>query len=246
MQCVLRHRRLLPRNVYVSEDLPEEWIDCRKMLRPIYNAAKRNDQLKHKTHLSQDKLIINGKSFTVAPVNNVTEANDILDLPLTCQRVSPDKDIVLFMGAYSPYSNLYHSEFTIDNTRYTSVEQYIQSEKASLFDDDVTKSRIMKEVNPYKTKKYGSKVRNFVPECWRQVDKQVAFKAVCAKFQQNVTLRNLLIASGNAEIAESTPDEYWGTGVHIHNRNALDKRFWKNNGGVMCELLSKVHSELIM
>ena len=65
---VLVNRKLLPRGVFVLEDLPKTWVDRRKVLKPIFNAAKRNDKLKLKTFLSKDRLIINGKPITVAPV----------------------------------------------------------------------------------------------------------------------------------------------------------------------------------
>ena len=40
VQCVLKHRKLLPKDIYVNEDLPEEWVDRRRILKPIFSAAK--------------------------------------------------------------------------------------------------------------------------------------------------------------------------------------------------------------
>ena len=70
VQCILKNRKLLPKGIFVTEDLPEEWIDCRKILKPISNAAKWVERLKSSTKLVKDRLIIDDYSFTVAPENN--------------------------------------------------------------------------------------------------------------------------------------------------------------------------------
>ena len=44
VQCILRNRKQLPKNIYVSKDLPEEWIDRRRVLKPIFNAARKSEK----------------------------------------------------------------------------------------------------------------------------------------------------------------------------------------------------------
>ena len=68
VQCILKIRKLLPKDVFVSEDLPEGWIDRRRVLKPIFNAARRVDNLKERTLLNKDKLIIDGKTYTAKNV----------------------------------------------------------------------------------------------------------------------------------------------------------------------------------
>ena len=244
VQCVLRNRKKLPRGVFVNEDLPEEWVDRRKILKPIFNAAKKVDKLRSGMKLVKDRLTIDGRTYTVAPVNNVYDVNAIIDLPATCQRFDDQTGTLLFFGSHSPYSNLYPCSFVLDNVKYNSVEQYLQSEKAKLFDDDVVAAKIMKEPNPYKIKKLGSKIKKFNVQKWKSVKKQVAYKAVLAKFGQNKTLHDILLANDH-QIAESSENTFWGTGVHLHDRTALDKRAWKTtDGGVMCQLFARVCQEL--
>ena len=166
VQCILKHRKLLPKGVFVAEDLPEEWMDRRKVLKPIFNAAKRMESLKKKTKLVRDKLVIDGKIYSAAPVNNISEVSSALDLPATCQR--SNSDTILFLGSHFPFSNLYGCTFSVNNIKYNSVEQYIQSQKASLFEDDAAQARIHAESNPYKIKKLGSRIKNFSQERWRR------------------------------------------------------------------------------
>ena len=244
VQCILRNCKKLPRGIFVTEDLPEEWMDRRKILKPIYNTVKRIASLKAKTHLTKDKLIIDGRTFTTSPTNNnVNEANLLLDLNATCQH--SDADNILFLGSHSIYSNMFSADFTLNNVKYSSVEQYIQSEKAVMFGDDLTHHKIMAESNPYKIKKLGSRVRNFDAARWRKTSKKTAHKGVLAKFGQNLTLRENLVNTGDVKIVESSLDTFWGTGLHLHDRNALDCRYWSNQGGAMSEILHEVRQALI-
>ena len=94
--------------------------------------------------------------YSAGPTSNINEINKVLNVTSTCQR--SDDNVMLFLGTHSPLSNLLSADLSIDNVKYNSSEQYIQSQKAMLFDDDVTHARIMKETNQYKIKKLGSKV----------------------------------------------------------------------------------------
>ena len=103
----------------------------------------------------------------------------------------------------------------------------------------------MQESNPYRIKRLGAKIRNFDQNRWKKLEKDVMYKAVHAKFTQNQTLRTVLADSGETLIAESSTDSFWGTGLHLHDRNALDKRLWKSTGGgKMAKILSRVQDEL--
>ena len=90
VQCILRNRKSLPSGIFVSGDLPEEWLDCCKVLKPIFNAAHKSETLKEKTFLSKDKLIIDGKTYTA---HTAIESNAVLDVPGTCQRSDHEKTI---------------------------------------------------------------------------------------------------------------------------------------------------------
>ena len=61
------------------------------------------------------------------------------------------------------------------------------------------------------------------------------YTALHTKFSQNPTLRSILLTTGEAKLAEMSTDSYWGTGIHLHDKNALDHCFWTGDG-VMCEL----------
>ena len=238
-QTILRNRKSLPKGVYVQEDLPEPWSDRRKVLKPIFNAAKRVEKLKKSTYFTKDKLVIDGKVFST---ENYTDANAMLDLAATCQR--KDNDKLIFLGMHSVYSNFHPAGFTLNNIKYSSAEQFIQSEKAALFNDDITQAKILSEHNPYKIKKLGAKVRGFREAKWSDSAKSIVFKAVSAKFNQNPALAGILVNSGDMLLAKGSIDSFWGTGRHLRDKRALDKRAWENEGGAMSEILHRVRTDL--
>ena len=43
VQCILRNRKQFLKGIYISEGLPEEWIERRKILKPLFNAAKKSE-----------------------------------------------------------------------------------------------------------------------------------------------------------------------------------------------------------
>ena len=193
--------------------------------------------------MARDKLYIDGQQYSVAPNSNLDEVNTVIDAKGTCQKSSPDKEI--FLGTHSPLSNLFMTDFKINNVQYNCAEQFIQSEKVMMFNDDATAAKIMTATNPYRMKNLGDKVKKFNSDRWRYYCKDIASTAVYAKFSQNATLKTLLLNTGEKTLAESSKDDFWGTGIHLHDRNALNDHFWTNKeGGAMSEILHKVRHNL--
>ena len=67
------------------------------------------------------------------------------------------------------------------------------------------------------------------------------FRVLRAKFEQNLALREQLLATGDALIIEAALwDVYWGAGVHLADRKRLsDRPAWsgENNLGYSLSLL---------
>ena len=191
--------------------------------------------------MTKDKLIIAGKTYVAGPVSNIHVLDGILNLSDTCQRC--DQNAIVFQGVHSVYSNLHPADFTLEKTKYNCVEQYYQSKKAQLFDDDAALSKIMCETNPYRIKKLGMKIRKFDYNRWRQEENSVMYRALKAKFIQNKTLKQILLSTGEVKIGEATFDTTWGIGMQLFDTNALSPEHWERDGS-MCELLSRLRSEL--
>ena len=111
--AILRGRRNLPRGVFVSEDYPMEWIDRRRVLRPIYNQLIKNSGFTGKVYLNRDKLIVDGKVYSAGPISNLAELQPILSLASTCEERSDS--VIAFHGIHSVYSNFHPAPFKVNN-----------------------------------------------------------------------------------------------------------------------------------
>ena len=238
---ILKGKKHLPDGIFVQEDFPVEIVERRKILRPILKAALQNDDYKDNAYLSVDKLIINKKIYTYAPVNNLDSLPDELNPRSLCER--SDDDTHVFFGIGSPMSNFHKSDFVVDNTKYCCSEQYIQSEKAALFNDDVAQMKIMSTDSPYHMKQIGSKINNFNRTRWEKKARQVAKKCVTAKFEQNKKLTEVLLSTGSKKLAEASKEKPWGCGTTLRENGVLDSSNW-NGIGIMGSVLSEVRELL--
>ena len=96
----------------------------------------------------------------MAPVNNLNKLPSSLQ-PRAAAEKHSEKSMVFFTQG-SPFSNFYPAPFIRNKMKYVCNEQYIQSKKAELFNDDETRFKIMQTSNPYEIKSLGNYVKNFV------------------------------------------------------------------------------------
>ena len=233
IQLILHNRGQLPDNVYVHEDYPEEIENRRRLLRPIFNQARKLPKYKGKCRLTVDRLVIDGKTYTAAPVRNLDKLPEDLNVRKIAER--EDDETLAFFTQSSPFSNFHHAPFTKNGVKYLCSEQYIQAEKARLFNDDTSCFRIMKSTNPYVMKREGSNVKNFIEQKWERAAEEIAFQACLAKFQQNGDLKEILLQTRRKELVEASTDPFWGAGLSLNDRNILNR-----DARSGCNVLGKV------
>ena len=115
--------------------------------------------------------------------------------------------------------------------------------KFKLFVDDETQVKILKTSSPYYVKTLSHRVKKYDHATWKEHDSEVAFTGILAKFNQNEVLANILKATGEATIAESSTDDMWGTGVYLKHDDAVHQQNWKQPG-IMSQVLSRVRELL--
>ena len=104
--------------------------------------------------------------------------------------------------------------------------------QSQLFDDDdLTHHRIMKEMDPYKIKQIGSRIKNYQKEKWQSAAELIAITAI-------------LKPTGDMRIVEASRDQFWGTGIHLRDIGCLHPSCWYNSGGLMEEVLVAVRAKL--
>lgn len=150
-------------------------------------------------------------------------------------------------------SNWYHSEFVMKDTVtkqdlcFNSSEQYFMWAKAKLFGDEETAQKIYESGSCREQKDLGRQVKNFDQLVWNQNKYQIMVDAIYYKFVDiaNIHLKESLVATGNAILAEASPyDKIWGIGVSTQTTTYFqDVKNWKGEN-LLGKALMEVRDKL--
>ena len=231
LKVIRQKQKFRESGILVVEDFPVEVIQRRKMFSPVLTAAYRSN---HKAHLSVDKLILDGKPYTVGDLDKLPQELQPNNLSTITKG-----GITAFYTLHSKLSNHHPCSFDIDGTTFQSVEQFFMFKKASLFGDDVTAEKILKTTDPAVAKSLGKKIHNFNMDLWRNARNDMR-TALHAKFTQNCELLDFLEKTGDATLVEASPyDNYWGAGFSLSDNQLWDPSKWRGSN-----TLGKMLSEL--
>ena len=147
-----------------------------------------------------------------------------------------------FYATKSPYSNWYKLDFAIDGITYNCVKQYMMYQKAILFNDLETASKILSETDQRTIKRFGRQVKNFDGTVWDKYKYSIVKTGVKAKFEQNETiLTNLLSHHGKIFVECAKNDKIYGIGFSEEDAlQNVDK--WGQN--LLGKILTDVCNEL--
>ncbi len=125
-------------------------------------------------------------------------------------------------------SNWYPSVFEVDGITFSSMEQYMMYEKAVCFGDKQTASQILATDDVSKIKELGRLVSGYDDHCWSGIRQNVVYKGLLEKFRQNAALKELLLDTQNAFLAEcAVRDRIWGIGLSMKDPERLYKSKWR-------------------
>lgn len=135
------------------------------------------------------------------------------------------EEFVLFWKG--PFSQWYPSLFVVQGITYHCAEQYMMAQKALLFNDQETYTKIMNEKSPRLIKDYGRQVKSFDEVIWEKHRFTIVLTASIAKFKQNKDLKEILLSTGLATLVEASPyDDIWGIKLSEEDPRALDRSQW--------------------
>ena len=222
---ILEFKYYLSSGIYVDQEYSTDTERKRRILRPILRAAKMKPELRFKSRMELDKLVIDGKRYGIGDLDKLPQSIS----PVSVSTKSND-DTVGFFGELCPFSNFYQVKFNHQGQNYHSSEQFIQYTKAKYCNDHETAERIINTRSALACKKLGYTVQNYNHQGWIDSLEALCTNGIRAKFEQNPPLLRALMNTGDKVIVESSKDDIWGTGVPLFRWDCLQEKLWMSRG----------------
>ena len=238
VEYLLENKRSLKKGVFVDREYGIETEQHRKILKPIFNAARRNSNYKGKCRLDANVLVIQDKEYTVDNLHTLPE--DINEFSVTSKTSATT---LAFFGELNPFSNFYHCEFEYTGISFHSSEQIIQYMKSIFFEDNDSATYILNCDTPLECKRAACNIRGYNHETWGKCAKEMCEGGIYQKFVQNQRLMDYLLKTNNLKVVEASNDKTWGRGVHLWDGQALAEETWYSQG-LLGTILEEVRTEL--
>jgi hypothetical protein len=124
-------------------------------------------------------------------------------------------------GEYGCFSNFYRCAIHLEGKSWRTSEHYFQAQKfaGTEHEEEVRQAKTAREAA-----NLGRMRSKPLRADWNKVRDAVMREVVLAKFSQHDDLREILLATGEAELVEhTTNDSYWGDGGDGSGENKLGK-----------------------
>ena len=223
---------------FVKEDFPDEIVNRRKMMHPLFTEAKKKDKF---AKLINDTVTYYGQNYTYARANELAQALSIYNKGLR-----RGNGVLAFHGRSAIYSNFYPCKVKEGNTTFNCSEQMFQHEKCLYFGDPQSARTVMLKSDPVDMKKIGERVGANDPEREKQWNlhqsRNIMKTAVFLKFSQNPAVMEEMKSTTEIFAEANGHDKFWGTGLFIKDDRILDSGTWNGSnwlGAILTELRDK-------
>jgi ribA/ribD-fused uncharacterized protein len=123
--------------------------------------------------------------------------------------------------SYGEFSNFAPFPIEIEGKTWPTTEHYFQAQK---FPGTEREEAIRLTASPMIAARMGRSRKFPLRPGWEEAKDQIMYRALIAKFTQHDKLKELLLATGDAEIVEhSRNDSYWADGGDGSGKNQLGK-----------------------
>jgi N-glycosidase YbiA len=120
---------------------------------------------------------------------------------------------------YGSFSNFSRHGFELEGKYWLTAEHYFQAQK---FVGTPYADQVEMALTPKLAAERGRSRKFPLRADWEQVKDDCMRRAVRRKFETHAELRELLLATGNEELVENAPgDYYWGCGADGSGQNRL-------------------------
>lgn len=225
---------------WIQEDLPKQLREDLRVLQRIAKMARLQPDKYAGVRVRDFKIRINDTWYGINELRKLPP-----DLQPEVTYTPRSQSSVIFFTKQSPLSNHFTSHFKIDGVKYTCVEQYLAHRRAALQGNDSLAEQAFQSDNPAHHKVILNMLRREGSDLWHQQAERIAYPAVRAKFLQNKHLADFLVATHPLAIGEASKDKFWGTGLSLENKDALDPARWAADGNLLGRILTAVRQELV-
>jgi ribA/ribD-fused uncharacterized protein len=124
-------------------------------------------------------------------------------------------------ATHRDFSNFAPYPIDLDGKRWPTTEHFYQAQK---FTDPKLQATIRKAEKPPIAKSLADNNKAAIRTDWDAIKDEVMYRAVRRKFELHAELRALLLSTGDEDIIENAPtDYYWGEGREGTGLNKLGK-----------------------
>jgi len=132
--------------------------------------------------------------------------------------------VIRFYGVndeHGAFSNFARYPIRLGGKLWPTSEHYFQAQK---FEDARDREEVRKASTPMLAAQLGRDRKRKLRRDWETVKVGIMRQAVEAKFRQHDELRDMLLATGDAKLVETTDnDAFWGDGGDGSGRNELGR-----------------------
>ena len=153
----------LPHGVYIDRQYTEAVENQRKLLQPILKLTRGIENYQGKCKLEDKYLVIHEKKYGTRDLHKLP--NDLSGFHAS-SKLDIKNDVRALFRELSQFSNFHPTNFTVDGVSYNCSEQFIQNQKALLFNDMDTSDQIMISTTPLEYKDLCKSVKGFKEEIW--------------------------------------------------------------------------------
>lgn len=192
----------------------------------LYNAAKIFYEMVelYRSEYTKFSAILKEANLQVAGVADQNPTFEKLHIS------GREVDAVFFHKSDEPYgflSNWFYSPFDIQNTHYTSAEQYIMHQKCLLFGDEESAKAVLATDYPDKQQIIGRQTKGYINSIWAGSRQLIAVRGLLAKFRQNDQLQSKLLETKQSFLVECAhSDTIWACGKRLREPERLDASKW--------------------
>jgi len=166
---------------------------------------------------------------------------------LSVDDVSKENDFEFFWGGiFSQWAK--YNFVGSDGVTYNCAEQYMMANKAIVFQDLDSYTKIMASTDSREQKALGRKIKGFNDETWDKYKIDIVRMGTYLKFSQHPELKEYLLSTGNKIIVEASPyDRVWGIGLSETDPKRFDPKLWRGHnllGFIITQVREQLRTEL--